>query len=1040
MQKCLQKGICWLLCLLPLAMVHAQPKPTSGTVVSSEDGTPLQGVTVTNSKTKERKSTNDVGYFSIVAEKGQELRFTYVGFNAVEVIVGDDATLNVKMIESTKDESNVVITAYDIRQSKRDLTYQAITVSGEEIAQTKRENFINSLAGRIPGATVTATTGMPGASSSIILRGPTSIDGSNQPIFVVDGLIIDNSSFEMQDRLPAASAANGLALSNRNNDYGNRAMDINPEDIASITVLKGPEATALYGSDGANGAIIITTKKGTKGKASLSYDNSFRWSKVTRFPQIQTKFDQGTNGVRNDLLRSYFGEPFREGVPIYNNIEDFFQSGLMQIHNLSVDGGTEMATYRFTGSVNTQDGVVPNTGYNRYNFRLTSGFKLSPKINVNSSFTYISSRTDKASKGSGGFLLSLLSWPSDDNAKNYQNPDGSRRTIRGDLLASEDDNPYFDINKNKSWDITDRLMGNVQFNFDPAKWVNITAIAGVDYFATVGTWFFHPQSNVGRVTSGLIWENRESQRLLNGVVRATFRKKIRNFNNILTVAGTADSRKYEVNAIKGERFFEPEFMSINNADPLTISSRTTAENYNRGSAFATYSGNFKNYLSLSLSGRTDGSSRLVDPLDYEGSSPWYFYWSAGAAFIFSEAFKNKMPDWMDLGKLRINYATTGRDPRVPYVMSNRFTTSPLTGGGLVNFVTQGNPDLRPENSTQFEAGGEFKFFKNRLGLDIAYYENTTKNQLMNPRLSYATGAILKWINGGTVQNRGWEFQLTGSPVRTKNLNWDVTVNWSRNRNEILAMPEDLPFFYNSDTWITNGVRGIAVKGGSIYEFGARSYATNTAGQVLISPTTGLPIKDARYNPFGDRNPNWNMGLLNSITYKQITLSFLLDLRYGGDIYNATEQWLYQRGLSVKTLDRETPRIITGVYNDGLQNTANPTPNSVLINPFFRSDYYSSDAAIDERDFIERDVNWLRLRDVTLSYRFPASLMKRQKAFKSAQLFFTGTDLFILSNYSGVDPSTNANNTSTRGGVGGIGMDFGNLATPVGLNFGLKVQF
>ncbi|MFY7899965.1 MAG: carboxypeptidase-like regulatory domain-containing protein, partial [Chitinophagaceae bacterium] len=227
----------------------------SGTIVADDDGSPLLGVTVTNKSTNKKTTTNAAGFYSIAAEKGHTISFSYVGYSTKEVVVGDTKSYSVKLVMADKDVNEVVVTAYGIKKSKRDLTYQTITVDGAEIAQTKRDNFINSLAGRIPGAMITSTTGAPGSSSSIILRGPTSIDGTNQPIFVVDGLIIDNSSMESQDRLPGGNA-------NRNNDFGNRAMDINPEDIESVTVLKGPEATALYGSDGSNGAIIITTKKG----------------------------------------------------------------------------------------------------------------------------------------------------------------------------------------------------------------------------------------------------------------------------------------------------------------------------------------------------------------------------------------------------------------------------------------------------------------------------------------------------------------------------------------------------------------------------------------------------------------------------------------------------------------------------------------------------------------------------------------------------------------------------------------------------------
>jgi TonB-linked SusC/RagA family outer membrane protein len=1026
------------LVLLNLAMplvyqpAYAQSTTVSGTVVAQEDSDPLQGVTVTNRNTNQKTQTNNVGYYSIAAEKGHVLQFTYVGYARQDVTVGDQKVMTIKLVSSQNELGEIVVTAYDIKKSKKELTYQVITVSGDEIASTRRENFINSLAGRIPGAMITSTTGMPGSSTSIVLRGPTSIDGSNQPIFVVDGLIIDNGAFEMKDRLPANP---NLNMENRNNDFANRAADINPEDIESISVLKGPEATSLYGSDGANGAIIITTKKGKKGRTALSYNNSFRFEKVYRLPEIQNVYDQGIDGITNPSSRSYFGQRIADSVPRFDNLNNFFGTGRTQQHNLSVDGGSDIGTYRFTASYVNQNGVVPNTGFERYNFRLNTTFKLSSKINLTNTFSYIQSHTDKASKGSGGFLLSLLTWPLDDDASVYLNAAGNRKYIRSDIGA-EDDNPFWDVNKNVSFDDNNRLLGNFQVSYDAAKWLNLTALMGIDYYNTRGTWFLHPESNVSRTSGGIFNQYRENQRLLNGAYRATVRKKYGKINNTLIGAFTFDSRTYEVNAVKGERLYEPDFLSINNTDPLTVASRTTAENFNRFGTFLTYNGNYNSWLNLSLSGRLDGSSRLVDPVNYQSKDALYAYWSVGTSLILSDMVK--LPDVVRYAKLRFNYATTGRDPRTAYVKANSFNPSTVTGGGFAPGFTQGNPALRPEFSNQLETGIEAKFFDNRFGFDVAFYDNRVKDQLTAFRLSYASGAIIKWVNGGTVQNRGVEVQMTGTPIKAKNLNWDITVNFARNRNKITEMPPNVVNFYNSDTWIGN-IRNNVTKGGNIYELSANRYQRNSNGDIVVSATSGIPLVIGDYTPVGDRQTDFNMGLINSFSFfKNLTLSFNLDIRKGGDVYNGTEEFLYRRGMSTRTLDRETPRVVKGVLNDGLQNTSKPTINTIVVTPFYRTDYYTTGSVSE--DFIERDIDWVRMRDLTLAYNIPTTLIKRQKLIKSASVFVTGTDLFILTNYSGADPSANANNVSARGGIGGIGMDQGNLATPRGINVGLRASF
>ena len=1029
-------------------VMFAQQKSVSGTIIAQEDQSNLEGVTIKVRGSNAATKTNAAGYYSINAAVGALIEYSFVGYVSQEYRVTENSSIhNIKFVEGTKGLAEVIVNSgYGIKQNKGQLNSQVIILKGEELAQTKRPNFINSLAGRIPGATITSTTGMPGASTSIILRGPTSIDGNNQPVFVVDGLIIDNTSFEMQDRLPSTG---NLSLANRSNDFTNRAADINPEDIEDVTVLKGPEATALYGSDGANGAIVITTKKGKKGRANVSYNANFRVEKVYRIPEIQSVYDQGTLGVNNNTLRSFFGQKIPDDAPRFDNANNFFQTGKSQIHNLSVDGGTDAGTYRFTASYNNQEGIVAKTGFERYNFRLSTTYKISPKVNISNSFTYINTRVDKASKGAGGFLLSLLTWPTDDNVQDYLTATGTRRAFNvngaGDIGA-EDDNPFWDINKNKNFDITDRISGNVSISYDPTKWLNLTALNGIDLYTTKGTWFLHPQTNVVRNTLGSLLQWNERQQLINGVYRASVRKKFGKINNIVVAAFTFDSRKYEINSIKGERFFDKEFVSINNTDPLTIASITTNSNWNRAGAFITYNGTYNNWLNFSGSYRQDYSSRLVNPLVFNKKNATYGYYSIGANVVITELFK-KLPKAFQYGKLRINYATTGRDPSSPYVKGQRFIASTFTGGGFSPFVTQGNPNLTAELSKQFETGAELKFFNNRLGLDFAYYRNKTEGQIFNPRLSFASGAVLQWLNGGETEIKGFEFQLTGTPIKAKKFNWDITVNFARNRQKILEMPANLPQFYNSDTYIGT-IRNIAIKGGNSYQLSADRFQRNANGDLIISPTSGLPLQTSHIvlgqtggnqAVAGDRQPDFTGGIINSFTFsKSFTLSFNLDVRKGGDVFNGTEEFLYRRGVSLRTLDRETPRIIKGVLADGLQNSANPTPNNIVITPLFRSDFYSAGVATE--DFIEKDINWVRLRDVSLTYRLPVELVKKQKVIKGMSFTITGTDLFILTNYSGADPSSNATNGSTRGGIGGVGMDFGNVPTPRGLNFAINLNF
>lgn len=1021
-----------MLMLMLSVQTFAQEINLTGTILADEDGTPLVGVTVTNKATGKKVQTNAAGYYSIAATKGNKVTFSYVGYANVEYIVGADSKHSIRLVESNKEVGNVVVTAFGAAQSKRNTPYQTVTVSGDEITSTRRENFINSLAGRIPGATITSTTGMPGSSTSIILRGPTSMDGSNQPIFVVDGLIIDNNAFEMQDRLLGGTA--GLNTANRNNDFANRASDINPEDIESLTVLKGPEATAMYGIDGANGAIVIVTKKGKKGKASVTYNGNMRFDFVSNLPKTQSVYDQGEFGRTDPALRLYFGQKIPANRPIFDNINNFFRTGVSQQHNLAMDGGSDLGSYRFSASYFKNEGVVPLTDYSRYNFTLRTSFKLSPKLNINNSISYISTATTKASKGANGFLISLLTWPNDEDIRRYVDENGKRVTIN-QLSLNEDNNPFFELNKNRNTDANTRFLANTQIVYDVAKWLNITGSVAIDYYNGTGVLALHPEDIVGRLSGGQYQEFRQEQNIFNGFLRAVARKKVGNFNHTITLNADFMKRSDIANAQIGERVFDPNFFSMTNTEITTRNvNPSSGDSYNRAGAFLQYAVNYKNYLNLSVTGRVDGSSKLVNPVKYDGADPFVAYWTGNLSFVFSDAFK--LPKAISYGQFRFSYATTGRDPRSAYVKSDRFTPSTFTGGGLVPFVTQGNPILRPEFTKNLEVGGVLKFLKNRITLDVAYYQYRTTDQLINPRISYASGAILKWLNGGTVENKGFEAILTAKVFQNKKFTWDVSLNFARNRNLIVEMPAGLPTFYNSDTWVST-VRNIAVKGGNAFTLAATRYEKNTNGDVLIL-ASGLPSILGDYTPVADRQEDFRIGLQNNFQIGDFSLSFLLDIRRGGDVWNGTEQFLYQRGRSVKTLDRETPRIVKGVLRDGLENTANPTPNNIVVTPFFKSDFYRLGSTSE--DFIERDVNWIRLRDITLSYKLPEKLIKKQRVFKSASVFVTGTDLFIISNYSGADPSANANNVSSRAGVGGIGMDFGNIPTPRGFSVGLRCAF
>ncbi|MEJ7738913.1 MAG: SusC/RagA family TonB-linked outer membrane protein [Chitinophagaceae bacterium] len=1026
--------------LVTVLNAGAQETTVSGTIVAADDNSPLPGVTVTNRNTDKNTLTNAAGYFSIPAARGHLLVFTYVGYERSQISVGGNSVINVKLTPSDKMET--VVTVYGTKQSKRQLGYLAQEVKGEDIAQTRRENFINSLAGRVAGANITPTSGVPGSSTSIVLRGAVSIGGNNQPLFVVDGVPFDNQTMNQEN----LAAGNNVGFANRSSDYGNRAMDINPEDIETVTILKGPEATALYGSDGASGVIVITTRKGKSGKGTVNYNNSFRWEKVYRFPETQRTYMRGTNGVAGQNatvnpfslgeLNAFFGPKYKEGTTFYDNFDAFFGTGFTQNHNMNVEGGTDVATYRLSANYVDQEGMVPNTGYDRVTVRFGGNAKLSPKFNINSSMVYITSNTAKASKGIGSYYLSLLNFPADLDARNYQNPDGSRKLLRGsNYTITESDNPFWDINKNTAQDQLNRFTGNFTFNFDPFKWLNISYITGIDVYAQTGDLLIHPQSRYGASSGGFYSIYEQNTKNWNNVAKAIFRKSLGAFSNTVTLGFSSDDNSTKIESQRGEQFTELNYKSINNTAPTSHFAKTAYLNTRKTRLFANYNLGYNSLLYLSLSGSREGNSTLMSR--FIDKDPYFNFGAASFSFVFTDLHLFKNLSGLSYGKARISYGTTGKGPLSPYIIDYTFQSQITTGGGYAYGTTGNNVNLKPEFTKTLEFGGELKFLNNRLSIDATSYVTRSKDQILAARSSYGTGFIIKYFNGGLVENKGLEIVLNASPVKSKNFNWDFTVNFDRNRGKILEMPADLPSYYDSDTWVFGNLRSQAYKGAFTGNLSGFSLAKNTNGEILISPTTGLPLSNSDFVVAGDRQPDFKFGFVNNLTYKNLSLSFNLDTRIGGDVFNGNEFYLFLTGLSTRTLDRENPVVISGVLTDGLQNTKNPTRNAISITPYYRSDYFGNTAA-PETDFIER-VNWVRLRDATLAYRIPRSVITRQKVFSAASVFITVTDLFMITNYTGADPSVNANTAFARG-FGGAGIDYGSLATPRGINLGCKVQF
>jgi TonB-dependent SusC/RagA subfamily outer membrane receptor len=460
----------------------AQEKLITGSILSEKNEEAVISASIVNQRTKKATQTSPNGNFAIRAAKGDQLLISSVGYLSKTITVGDASDVTVVLQVNQRKLSEVVVTALGVKRDKRSNGNSTQTVDGKEIAETQRDNFFNALQGRVAGATVTPTSGAPGASSQIVLRGFNSISGNNSPLIIVDGLPINNDVFD-QHKLSSNQ-------DNRGNDYTNRAADINPDDIESVTILKGPEAAALYGSEAGSGAIVITTKRGKIQKLKVSYDNNFRVEKIIRFHEVQKTYDVGTNGVLSPTVRGFFGPKYVAGTPLYNNLENFFTTGNSQRHNINLEWGRGITSYRVSGTYGNQNGVIPNTQYTRANTRVTVFTKLSKKFDITATGSYAYNFNKKAFRGTGGYMLNLLLWPLDDDASQYIKDDGGRRILTklsttpgaGDNFG-EANNPYFDVNMNKNFDKVNRVNMNIGLNYDPLPWLNVNLKVAADAYS-----------------------------------------------------------------------------------------------------------------------------------------------------------------------------------------------------------------------------------------------------------------------------------------------------------------------------------------------------------------------------------------------------------------------------------------------------------------------------------------------------------------------------------------------------------------------------
>lgn len=1048
-----------MLLLLPQVM-QAQERTITGTIVSEDNKTPLAGVTVRVKGTRKITQTDANGKFTIKVNPGEVLQVTYVGYVTTDVKPGTGATVGITLKTADNTMGEVVVTAMDIKRSPRSLGYSVQKVDGAEIQETQRENFLNSLGGRVAGLTIDPTSGTAGASTSIVLRGYNSLSLSNQPLFIVDGVVLDNSTI---NETSGGGQDIGLASDrpNRNTDYQNRIADLNPSDIETVTVLKGPEATALYGSQASSGAIVITTRKSKTNKFGLQYDNNFRFQKVTRWPETLDEYVNGTNGTAANVY-SYFGPKYAPGTQLFDNKDAFFRTGTAQTHNLGADFGFGESKFRVSGSYFDQKGVVPENDYKRITFRISNTTKLlKGKLELSPSFSYTNTDNNKVLRSAGGYLLSLLIWPGTDDIRSFEDQNGDKLALFNSNPNADYDNPLFNVKKNRAYDQTDRLTYTMGINYNPVSWLSISGRFGYDTYKMDGYQFYHPQSYyLSAATGGTLDNYWRKYYGYNHTITTTAKKKLGKNTELRVMAGTmwqdyetqmfsiygtnivdnvqTDGRMYkngniitdsELQALMGN-YMDSSVTRVNTRQRLL---QNNAGRYNQSilrqfAYFGEVALSYKNLAFFSYTHRFEEASTLPE------KNRKYNYPGGSLSLIMSDIIPSlKKGSILSYWKLRTSLAGTARlNP--PYSTQSVFVNNFASGGGFSYGFFNNNADLEPERQKTYELGTEFRLFNSRLNLDMTYYNTLNKGQIINAfRLSYGTGFVLNTQNAASTRNQGVEVAFSFDVIKKKPLKWNTRFNFNKMWNKVEDMPRNVAEYYIADTWLYGNARGGLVLNGATTTITAYGYARNAAGKILINPLNGIPVVDATFRVRGDRNPDFTLGWLNNFTWKKWRLSMLWDLKVGGDIFNGNNMFLTRTGRSKLTADRMQPRVIEGVLNDGLQNSATPTVNTIVINPYFQQDYYTT---MPEEAFIEKNVNWFRMRDISLSYTFSSNFIK---GIKNISAFCTANDLFLLTNYSGADPMVNGNTSGSRG-VGAFGFDYGTLPAALTVNFGLRASF
>ncbi|MCR9228731.1 MAG: SusC/RagA family TonB-linked outer membrane protein [Flavobacteriaceae bacterium] len=995
--------------------IAAFGQTVTGTV-SDVSGTPLPGVTIVVSGTNIGTTTDFDGNYSINASSGQVLRFSYIGMKPKDITVGSETTLDVTLEEDSTQLDEVVVTAFGVEQKQKSLGYSVTKVDSEDLNLAGQANPVESLQGRVAGVQINRSSGSSGGGVDILIRGVTSInpDRSNQPLIIVDGLALNNDTFSGEVR---PSAGSNSPNSSEQFAFSNRAGDLNPEDIESFNILKGAAATALYGVRAANGAIIITTKKGKQGKAKINLTASTTFRSVKTTPSLQTTYREGFNGEPRTLYdpdsetgfnRVQNSTSFYSWGPAYSvdsfdlgegNIVDLsddrfyspydiFRTGFNSQVNLSLSGANEKLDYFFSMGNNSEQGILPNTDYKKNNFRLKAGYKVTNNFSIEGSVAFSNSGGRRANGGDKSVMSALSYYSGTFPINDYMNPDGSERDYSFGII----DNPRYLMETSSLEDDVNRWIGNTTLKWSPKDWVTFTYAAQIDNYSDARNRYVGPDLDGGSQVGGFILEQNINFTGIESNFLASFNKSwSEDFTTDLTVGHQLSDAKRTYLEARGEGLNVPGINELGNTTNFFIN-KTVEQNRIVG-VFGELKLGYKDKLFLSVTGRND----WISTLSKDGRS--FFYPSASLAYDVSDLFGEN--DIFTFGKLRASWAEVGKGPDFGqdgqyFVVDGDF---PFAGVGGYRRSTSRGFEIVPERNQSTEFGADLRFLDNRIRLDYAYFNTRVKDQIFGVGTAYSSGYSRIIRNAGDYKVFGHEFLLSADIIRNQDIRWEVILNWSTSEGEVLDIPDDVESIIFADSGVA-GVTSEVREGdqmGNLYGY----TWTYENGQLYLD-SEGYPVINLDERVIvGNAFPDFISSIGSNFNYKGIGLNFLLEWKKGGDLYDAGLRNSIRNGNPLSTLQRDVNVVLDGVMDDGNGGFVTNTTEALIDQNYYRN----SNAYNRASEVLVQDASWVKLRNISLSYDIKSNLIKDLN-LERVSISASANNLLLWTPYDGYDPEGN----------------------------------